>query len=475
MTTVYSLDVHAIAPHPHNPRRALGDLTELADSIRSQGVLQPITVVPDPDKPTEYLCLLGHRRHAAARLAGQALIPAMIRTDLSPSDQVVAMGVENVQRSDLTPVEESSWLQELLDLGEVKRSQLSKVTGMSKTTVSSRLKLASLPDVAKVMVHEGQATLEEALQLADADLPADVVEDLTSKLGTPAFRWEMEQAVRAAKAAADRAKVRARLEAAGVTWSDRKDGVDVYRWGFLRRVDVEMTDEDVEELPAGCMAVPGHWGSEVNIYRPLTDDEAAEATTEVEKRNEALAARQAQPSWEERQAAIVAMIEPLNVARALRVEFLTPFMTGAKLLTPGQSTAVFDELVFGVGPIGWGMDDQFGWLDLGRSTPLSLQEKHALVLTQEGRDRLALAALAAVAEDAPEGEHEDMYGTLGLVSAYKSANGWGPYESIQRWYSLLEHLGYEPSEWEDERLALGLPDLTDDAPTDSDVDEAVAS
>lgn len=132
MTTVYSISVADIRPHPNNPRQDLGDLTELADSIRSQGVLQPITVAPDPGNPTGYVCLLGHRRHAASLVAGQQLIPAMVRTDLSASQQLVAMGVENVQRSDLTPVEEATWLQGLLDLGEVKRSQLSKVTGMGK-------------------------------------------------------------------------------------------------------------------------------------------------------------------------------------------------------------------------------------------------------------------------------------------------------------------------------------------------------
>jgi ParB family chromosome partitioning protein len=472
VTTVHSLPVADIRPHPHNPRQALGDLTELADSIRSQGVLQPITVVPDPDNAIGYVCLLGHRRHAASELAGQNLIPAIVRTDLSASAQLVAMGVENIQRSDLTPVEEATWLQGLLDLGEVKRSQLSKVTGMSKTTVSSRLKLAHLPDAAKAKVHEGQATLEDALQLADADLPADVVEDLTGKLGTPAFRWEMEQAQRAAKAAKDRAKVRERLEGVGVVWSEDA-AIEVTRWAFDRRVDVDVTAEDLAALPAGCMAVPGHWGSEVNIYRPLTDDEAVKVATELEERYQANRARQAAPSWEERQEAIRALVEPLNVARALRVEFLTQFMTGAKLLTPGQSTAVFDELVFGIGALGWDVDDQFGWVDLGRSTPLSLPEKHALVLAPEGRDRLALAALAASVESAPEEEHGDIFGAVGVFSAYKTANGWGPYESIRRWYSLLEHLGYVPSEWEVERLALGLPEVDD--VEDGAEDEAVAS
>ena len=459
MNTVYWLPLDEIHPHPHNPRQDLGDLTELADSIRSQGVLQPITVAPDPDNPGQWVCLLGHRRHAASKIAApDALIPAMIREDLTTiSAQITAMFSENTQRSDLTPVEEGLCLQEMLDLGEIKRSQLSKVTGLSKTTISTRLKIAALPAPARDKVHEGQATLEEALQLADDDLPADLVEDLTAKLGTPAFRWELENARRAAKAAADRATVRARLEESGVTWSDNHDGVDTTRWAFERRVDLD-TDITALDLHAPHLAVPGHWGSEVNIYRPLTDDEAAQKAAEVEKLYQA---RKAQPSWEEKQEARRALIEPMNVARALRGEFLTPYTTGAKLLTPGQSTAVFDELVFVIGPLGWEVDDQFGWLDHNVYTPTTLGQKHTLVLAPEGRDRLALAALAACAEGAPDGELVEPYDRAGVFTVMKTEEGWGADETILRWYALLEHLGYVPSEWENERLALGLPDVDD--------------
>lgn len=452
MTTVYSISVADIRPHPNNPRQDLGDLTELADSIRSQGVLQPITVAPDPGNPTGYMCLLGHRRHAASQVAGQTLIPAMIREDLSTvSAQIAAMFSENTQRSDLTPVEEGLCLQEMLDLGEIKRSQLSKVTGMSKSTVSSRLKLAALPGPARDKVHTGQATLEEALQLADADLPADVVEDLTTRLGTPSFRWELENALRAATAAKERAQARTRLEAVGVTWSDNHDGIDVTRWGFHSRVDLET---DLADLPEGCMAVPGHWGSEVNIYRPLTPEELAQAEERQQAKKE--------PRWGEIQKQRYALVEPLNVARALRRAFLTPYTTGAKLLTPGQSSAVFDELIFGVGAEGWEVDDQYGWLD--HTTPTTLQQKHALVLTPEGRDRLALAALAAAADGAPDQEHDVTFvlAAMGVISVHRTQTGWGAWEPVLRWYALLEHLGYLPSEWENERISLGLPDLTED-------------
>ncbi|MBO6269431.1 MAG: ParB N-terminal domain-containing protein [Clostridium sp.] len=70
------LPIENLLPHPLNPRKDLGDLTELADSIRAQGVLQNLTVVPEPlEGPDKYRILIGHRRHAAAKLAGLTELP----------------------------------------------------------------------------------------------------------------------------------------------------------------------------------------------------------------------------------------------------------------------------------------------------------------------------------------------------------------------------------------------------------------
>ena len=106
-----NIPLNLIDPHPHNPRRQLGDLTELADSIRAQGVRQNLLVVPSDLQGdgtwARYTAVIGHRRLAAAKLAGLTEVPAVVDEGLSPADQLELMLVENVQRSDLSPEEEA--------------------------------------------------------------------------------------------------------------------------------------------------------------------------------------------------------------------------------------------------------------------------------------------------------------------------------------------------------------------------------
>ena len=97
-----SIPVGLLDPHPHNPRRDLGDLTELAASIEAQGIRQNLLVVPSPEDGGRFRIVIGHRRAAAARIAGVAHVPAVVDESLSTSEQLVLMGVENVQRAQLT-------------------------------------------------------------------------------------------------------------------------------------------------------------------------------------------------------------------------------------------------------------------------------------------------------------------------------------------------------------------------------------
>lgn len=169
--TAAAQSVQMIAPtlihaHPNNPRKDVGDLTELIDSIRAHGILQPITVVPHPDRAGEYLNLLGHRRHASAVALALPFVPVVVRVDLDAAAQLAAMLVENLQRSDLNVIEEGAGYQGLLDLG-VKRQAIAKHTGRAVSTVTQRLKIAGLPEGFHSAVLEHQLTLEEAVSFAD--------------------------------------------------------------------------------------------------------------------------------------------------------------------------------------------------------------------------------------------------------------------------------------------------------------------
>ncbi|MEG2700672.1 MAG: ParB N-terminal domain-containing protein, partial [Hungatella sp.] len=75
---IRNIGVEHIHPHPDNPRKDLGELSELAESIKKNGVMQNLTVIPIEGKAGEYLAVIGHRRHAAAKLAGIAEVPCMV-------------------------------------------------------------------------------------------------------------------------------------------------------------------------------------------------------------------------------------------------------------------------------------------------------------------------------------------------------------------------------------------------------------
>ena len=132
-----------IRPHPENPRKNLGDLSELVESIRKNGVLQNLTVIPVEGEPGEYMTLIGHRRYAAGTQAGVEKFPCQIAENLTPREQVSIMLEENMQRNDLTIWEQANGFQMMLDLGETEES-IAEKTGFSKTTVRHRLNIAKL-------------------------------------------------------------------------------------------------------------------------------------------------------------------------------------------------------------------------------------------------------------------------------------------------------------------------------------------
>lgn len=139
MKSIQMIDINLLEPHPHNPRKQIGDVTELADSIRAVGIMQNLTVVPFEDK---YRILIGHRRCAAAKEAGLKELPCAI-VNIPEKDQVEIMLIENMQRSDLTVLEESQGLQLMMEMGNSIRDICEK-TGFSESKVRHRVKMGEL-------------------------------------------------------------------------------------------------------------------------------------------------------------------------------------------------------------------------------------------------------------------------------------------------------------------------------------------
>ncbi len=143
MSDIVNIGIEHIHPHPENPRKDLGDLTELVESVKKLGVMQNLTVIPQEGSPGEYTALIGHRRHAAAKLAGIAELPCIIKEGMGKKEQVSIMLEENMQRNDLTFYEQAQGFQMMLDLGETEDS-IAEKTGFSKTTIRHRLNIAKL-------------------------------------------------------------------------------------------------------------------------------------------------------------------------------------------------------------------------------------------------------------------------------------------------------------------------------------------
>lgn len=140
------IKVKDLYPHPQNPRKDVGDVSELADSIKNQGIFQNLTVIKGgagvPDGVDGYTVIIGHRRLAASKLAGIETVPCSV-VEMDEKQQVATMLLENMQRTDLTAYEQAQGFQMMLDLGETQKS-IAEKTGFSPATVSQRLQLIKL-------------------------------------------------------------------------------------------------------------------------------------------------------------------------------------------------------------------------------------------------------------------------------------------------------------------------------------------
>ena len=151
-----TLPVDALAPGKYQPRKTMDDakLSELAESIRAQGVIQPIVVreVVSARGGRTWEIIAGERRWRASRLAGLAEIPVVVRE--VDDRTVVAMAlIENIQREDLNPLEEANALQRLIDEFDLTHAQAAEAVGRSRAAVSNLLRLLELPPEIRTLVE----------------------------------------------------------------------------------------------------------------------------------------------------------------------------------------------------------------------------------------------------------------------------------------------------------------------------------
>jgi ParB/RepB/Spo0J family partition protein len=183
-----------IYPAVDNPRSNLGDLTGLAASIAAVGILEPILVqvrlaggfARDRGDSGGYSIVAGHRRHAAAKLAGLDLIPCLVRT-FTEQARIEAMVIENLQRQDLSPFDEARGLTQLVGVGLSQRDIAERV-GCSQSHVSKRLSLTVLPPAAEKLFVEESLSIRHVEELAK--VPLDDLGAVVGKLVTRAKSYK---------------------------------------------------------------------------------------------------------------------------------------------------------------------------------------------------------------------------------------------------------------------------------------------
>lgn len=163
---VVEIELDAIRPNPYQPRRTFNQksLRELAKSIEESGVFQPIIVRQPDSKIKRYEIIAGERRFRASKLAHQTTIPAIVRNFDDERMMEVAV-LENLQREDLTPLEEAQAYQTLMDKLSLTQAQVAARLGKSRPYIANYLRLLGLPEIVKKYLQSGQLSMGQARTL----------------------------------------------------------------------------------------------------------------------------------------------------------------------------------------------------------------------------------------------------------------------------------------------------------------------
>lgn len=171
---VINIDINQLQANPLQPRGTVTpeSLVDLVDSIREHGVLEPLVVAKTP---AGYQIIAGERRWRASKLAGQKTVPVIVK-ETSPQGMLEMAIVENVQRSDLNPIDRAMAFQRLLDEFGLNNAQVSQKIGKSPSYISNSLRLLELPDALKDGLLTGLISEGHARALAAIEDPKMIIE-----------------------------------------------------------------------------------------------------------------------------------------------------------------------------------------------------------------------------------------------------------------------------------------------------------
>lgn len=183
ISSIIDLDINKIIPNKNQPRKSFDDkaLEELSISIKSYGIIQPITVRKIYDDIYEIIA--GERRFRAAKLIEMATIPAVIIESGDEESAAMAL-IENLQREDLDFIEEAMAYERLIDDFDLNQTQLAEKVGKSQSTIANKMRILKLPESVKLKIREGGLTERHAralLKIDDEDILLSLVDKIIKK------------------------------------------------------------------------------------------------------------------------------------------------------------------------------------------------------------------------------------------------------------------------------------------------------
>lgn len=286
-------------PHPDNPRKDLGDLTELRESIRAHGIMQNLTVLVDEGEDADgYTILIGHRRFAASEGILDQL-PCVVVKGLSDREQVGIMLLENIQRSDLTFVEQAHGFQMMMDLGETVET-ISKKTGFSGTTIKHRLEIAKLSDKAINHERSWQLSLSDLIELEKIPNVKERERILKESNDQMNFRYKIRNSLQEMTKTKNLSQAKKWFKELGIK-EDTKANIYGYNSDFKVVYECRLCEEEQKNFNKEnfekllkkhkTLMWQENWGT-LRVFKKITkeDKKKAEKTPEELKRDEELKA-----------------------------------------------------------------------------------------------------------------------------------------------------------------------------------------
>lgn len=259
---IYELEINLLQANPLQPRGIINSesLSDLVESIREQGILEPLVVAKTP---AGYQIIAGERRWRAAKIAGLEKVPVVVK-ETTPQGMLEMSIVENVQREDLNPIEKALAYKRLIDEFGLGTNEVSKRVGKSAPAVSNTIRLLSLPDAIKDALVAGVITeghVRPLISLGDHKLMLDLFKKILRENSTVRQTEEMARSVKGEVQQKESTRTKDRLwvpELDEIAKQIEKrhsfDKVNIYqsrsltRMVFVIRGDVHVTTPKIEEI-----------------------------------------------------------------------------------------------------------------------------------------------------------------------------------------------------------------------------------